>query len=99
MICSAVAFHTNGFGSVFQCSYLEFRDEPGSGFRLYQIARLVALLTVQSDNPATRLASPTDGKDHLVASAGETQRRIRQIIMCTASSASTSSSRTSRFQV
>jgi hypothetical protein len=74
-------------------------DEPGSGFRLYQIAHLVALLTAQSDNPATGPACPTAGKDHLVASAGETQRRIRQIIICTASSASTSSSRTSRFQV
>jgi hypothetical protein len=40
----------------------------------------VASLTAQSDNPATRPACPTDGKDHLVASAGGTQRRIRQII-------------------
>ena len=39
------------------------------------------------------------GKDHLLAPARETQRWIRQIIMCTASSGSTSSSRTSRFQV
>ena len=72
---------------------LRFRDEPIPGFRPVLEAHLTASRTARRPS----CLSPRR-RDHLLASA-EAQKRIRQIIVCTASSGSSSSAWTSRFQV